>query len=277
LIKMLCTLILPTSGTARLEGYDIIREPEQVRRLVGLVNCEERSFFWRLTGRQNLEFFAALWGLPPGQAHTHIEALLTLVNLSDAADRRFAGYSTGMRQRLSIARGLLGMPPILFMDEPTRSLDPISAQELRTFIKGQLVDTLGRTVVLVTQHLEEAEALCDRIAVMNRGRVIFCGTVTQLRGRIRAEHLYDIQLGNLSFRNLKDLRSVPGVVRFNYAAVNPTRTTLTVMLDGDEGALSRVLSFILNKGGNVLSCQFRELALQEAFVDLIEEDGVRGL
>lgn len=277
LIKMLCTLILPSDGTARLGGHDVIRQAEHVKRLVGLVNCEERSFFWRLSGRQNLEFFAALWHLRPREAGARIEELLALVGLTDCADRRFGGYSTGMRQRLAIARGLLGRPPILFMDEPTRSLDPISAQELRAFIRRQLVDALGRTVVLVTQRLEEAEELCDRIAVMNEGRIIVCGTIAELKSRIRAEHLYEIELGNFPFRSLEDLRSVPGVVRFNYAPANPTSTTLEVALDGDERALSSVLSFILNKGGNVLSCQIRELSLQKVFVDLIEEDSARGL
>lgn len=275
LIKMLCTLILPSDGTARVGGYDVVSEAEQVKRLVGLVNCEERSFFWRLTGRQNLEFFAALYNLRPREAYRRIEELLALVGLTDCADRRFHGYSTGMRQRLAIARGLLSMPPILFMDEPTRSLDPISAQELRAFVRKQLVDALGRTVVLVTQRLEEAEELCDRIAVMNKGRIIVCGTVAELKSRIRAERLYEVELGDLPTRSLEGLRSVPGVVKFTHTSARLASTTLRVALDGDERALSRVLNYVLSNGGNILSCRFCELSLEEAFIDLVQEDIVR--
>jgi len=277
LIKMLCTLILPSGGTARVGGYDVVPEAGQVKGLVGLVNCEERSFFWRLTGRQNLEFFAALYDLRPKEARRRIGDLLALVELAEHADRRFDGYSTGMRQRLAIARGLLSMPPILFMDEPTRSLDPISAQRLRAFIRGQLVDAMGRTVVLVTQRLEEAEELCDRIAVMNRGRIVACGTTAELKNSIRAERLYEVEIGDLPLRSLEGLHSVPGVVSFTHVPTSAAGTMLKVALDGDEHALSGLLSFILDSGGNILSCRLCELSLEETFVDLIEEDAGRGL
>ena len=272
LIKMLCTLILPSEGKARVGGYDVASEGGQVKEIVGLVNCQERSFFWRLTGRQNLEFFAALYNLNPRESRTRIDELLALLGLIPDADRRFDGYSTGMRQRLAIARGLLSMPPVLFLDEPTRGLDPVNAQALRDFIRHRVVDGLGRTVVLVTQRLEEAEELCDRIAVMNKGELVVCGTVAELKRKTQAERLYQLELDNLAVGSLENLGHLPGVVSFTHVPYSASNSMLRVVLNGDEYVLSKVLSLILNKGGNVLSCQSEELSLEEVFMDLIKED-----
>jgi len=131
LIKLLCCLVLPNSGTAKVFGYDILKDEQAVKNLVGLVSAEERSFFWRITARENLRFFASLYRLSGRQSKERINELLNLVGLADEADIRFQNYSTGMRQKLAIARGLLGRPRVLFVGEPTRSLDPVSAQAVR--------------------------------------------------------------------------------------------------------------------------------------------------
>ena len=135
LIKILATLIIPDSGSAGICGYDLADQPQHVRRLIGLVNTSERSFYWRLTGRENLQFYASLYRIPRQQAKKHIDELLNLVDLIEKGDIRFQNYSTGMRQKLAIARGLLSNPRVLFVDEPTRSLDPISANAVRQFLK----------------------------------------------------------------------------------------------------------------------------------------------
>ena len=162
LIKMLCTALLPTSGNASVMGYDVVKQARQVRERIGLVNGEERSFYWRLTGRQNLEFFAALYHVPGALAQRRIDDLVRRVGLSEDADRPFRTYSSGMRQKLGIARGLLGAPQVLFMDEPTRSLDPISAQSMRQLVAEYIIGELECTVILATHSMAEAEELCDR-------------------------------------------------------------------------------------------------------------------
>lgn len=149
LIKLLCTLIVPTSGTARVNGYDLQQE-EAIKASVGLVSGDERSFYWRLSGRRNLEFFASLHRLTAQQRHRRVEDVLGLMELRDVADETFQTCSTGMRQRLSIARGLLNNPEILFLDEPTKSLDPIATRHLHDFIKDRLVGERGVTVFLTT-------------------------------------------------------------------------------------------------------------------------------
>ena len=180
LLKILATLILPTSGLVTVEGYDVAGQADQVKGMIGFGTSEERSFYWRLTGRQNLEFFAAFQGLSADDARSRIQQLREQLGL-EALDRRFGVYSTGMRHRLAIARALLRQPRILLLDEPTRSLDPLAAGELHRLIQKTLVAQMGCTVVLATHNLQEATELCDRIAILHGGRLVGSGTVAELR------------------------------------------------------------------------------------------------
>jgi ABC-2 type transport system ATP-binding protein len=184
LIKILCTLITPTSGWAYVNGHDVVDESSEVRRSIGFVTTDERSFYWRLTGRQNLEFFAALHNFSTQKARDRVNELLATMNLSDKADELFMGYSAGMKQRMAIARGLLNEPSVLFMDEPTRSLDPGAARNLRDLIKNYIVNEQGKTVFLSSHNLEEVEQLCHRIAIFDRGEVKVAGAVDELKAGI---------------------------------------------------------------------------------------------
>jgi ABC-2 type transport system ATP-binding protein len=272
LIKMLCTLILPSEGRALVCGKDVVTEAAAVKPLIGLVDCQERSFFWRLSGRQNLEFFAALYGLRGAEADERMAEVLALVELSDHADRRFMGYSTGMRQKLAVARGLLAMPRVIFMDEPTRSLDPVIAHDLRTFIRETLVEKLGRTVVLVTHRLEEAEELCDRVAIMNHGRIIACGPVAEIKQRIPARQKYHLQVRHLPPKALDGLKATPGVVQLQCTVSNPHGLDLELVLANEKETLPPVIRFIVSHGGDVQRCQAQGLSLEEAFVHLVRGD-----
>ena len=193
LLKILATVVLPTAGRALVGGQDVCRQANRVRALIGLIAGEERSFYWRLTGRQNLEFFAAFQGLDARAAAVRIERLRDELGL-EALDRRFGPYSTGMKHRLAIARSLLHEPQLLLLDEPTRSLDPLAAAHLRRLIRDRLVVAQGRTAVLATHNLQEAEELCDRIAILHRGRLVGCGTMEELRRQSgdRAATLADV-------------------------------------------------------------------------------------
>ncbi len=181
LIKMLCTLILPSEGTAHINGYDLVKDSGKVRRSIGFITSDERSFYWRLTGRQNLKFFASLHNYYSNDAEVRIDELLSLVGLKDRADDEFLSYSAGMKQRMAIARGLLNDPAVLFMDEPTKALDPGAAQNLRGFIKEHIIGDEGKTVFLSTHNLPEAEELCDRIAIIDEGRIKVIGTLEGLK------------------------------------------------------------------------------------------------
>ncbi len=184
LIKMLCTLILPSVGTARVNGYDIAKDSGKVKESIGFVTSDERSFYWRLTGRHNLRFFASLHNYYSDCAEERIDELLSLVGMKERGDDRFLSYSAGMKQRMAIARGLLNDPAVLFMDEPTRALDPGAAQNVRKFVKEHITGDEGKTVFLSTHHLPEAEELCDRIAIINEGRIVAVGTLDELKSTL---------------------------------------------------------------------------------------------
>jgi len=273
LVKMLCTLILPSAGEARVHGWDVVSEAEAVKRIVGLVDCQERSFFWRLSGWQNLKFFAALYGLYGARAEARIRDLLDLVGLSDQADRRFMTYSTGMRQRLAVARGLIAGPRVVFMDEPTRSLDPVVARDLRAFIRNVLVDELGRTVVLVTHRLEEAEELCDRVAIMNKGRIIACGPVDEIKRRIPARCKYALRARGIPPQAADEIARLPGVLSVVRMSDEPGVFEAELILSDEREVLPGLLRHVVQAGGEVERCRSQGLSLEEAFVHLVKDDG----
>lgn len=184
LIKILCTLILPTEGVAYVNGYDVVKDGREARSSIGFITTDERSFYWRLSGRENLQFFATLHNLPPSLIKSRVEELLDVVRLKNRADEPFLNYSAGMKQRMAIARGLLNDPKVLFMDEPTRSLDPGAAKNLRDFIKEHIVTERGKTVLISTHQLDEAEQLCDSIAILDEGRIKVKGSPAELKEAI---------------------------------------------------------------------------------------------
>ena len=197
LIKVLATLVLPDGGRARVCGFDVDREPARVKAAIGLAVGDERSFYWRLTGRQNLLFFAALNDMPPSSARARVEGILDLVGLAGVADMRFNTYSTGMRQMLAFARALLTDARVLLVDEPTRSLDPGSARRIRRFIREDLVGLQGRTVLWATHNLAEAGEVSDDLSIIDRGRVRAAGRTVELTdgGRRPLQDVYDAAVG----------------------------------------------------------------------------------
>jgi ABC-2 type transport system ATP-binding protein len=192
--RMLATLLEPTQGTARVLGLDVVRDAREVRRRMGAVLSDGRSLYWKLTARENLEYFAALYHVPPGESRARISAALETVHLDDRADDYVERFSTGMRQRLVLARALLPDPELLLLDEPTVGLDPQSARDLR-----ERVSTLrdqGRTVVLTTHYMEEADQLCDRIAIIDHGAIAALDTPAALKRTIGATETVRLELAS---------------------------------------------------------------------------------
>ena len=171
LLRILATTVLPDGGTATVTGFDVVRHPRQVRQSLGIALGDERSWYWRLSGRKNLEFFAMLYGYSRRQAAARAAELLDQLDLTQAADRRFDSYSTGMRMRLSLGRALLPDPPVLLLDEPTRSLDPVAAASFRERV-ASLARDRAKSILLTTHDLHEAAGLAHRIAVLVRGRIV---------------------------------------------------------------------------------------------------------
>jgi len=209
LIKLLCTLLLPSAGTVRVNGYDAVRDADAVRRSIGYVVADERSFHWRLTGRQNLRFFATLNNLVGKDRERRIDEVVALVGLEPEIDRPFLHYSTGTRQKLAIARGLLTAPPILLLDEPTRSLDLPSALAMRRFVRTMLADR-GRTVLIATHNMEEASELCSRIAMIDGGRLRAWGTPSEITATGTGGRLL-LEIEGRTEEALRRLRCLPSV------------------------------------------------------------------
>ena len=194
LTKMLCTLIVPSSGRGLVVGHELA-DTLAIRAAVGLVVSDERSFFWRLSARRNLSFFAAMHGLHGRSAADRVDEVLADVDLLDVAERRFSNFSSGMRQRLAIARSLLHRPQLLFLDEPSRSLDPTATSRLHELLL-RLMAGQGLTIFLITHDLAEAEKLCDRVALVHHGRIQTIGRPADLRRELRPQRLYTVQVGD---------------------------------------------------------------------------------
>jgi ABC-2 type transport system ATP-binding protein len=191
-LKMLSTLLEPTSGTARILGRDVVREAREVRRRMGAVLSDGRSLYWKLTARENLQYFAALYHVEPSLQKERIASALSAVHLDDRADDYVERYSTGMRQRLLLARALIPDPELLLLDEPTVGLDPQSARDLRDRVRE--MRTQGRTVLFTTHYMEEADQLCDRIAIIDHGHIVALDTPAALKRTIAATEVVRLEV-----------------------------------------------------------------------------------
>ncbi len=267
LIKILCNLVLPTEGRAFVNGYDVAREGKKVRREIGYVVSEERSFYWRLTGRQNLIFFTKLNNIFGAEAKRRIDRILALMDFEKEADKRFKDYSTGIRQRLAIARALIINPEILFMDEPTKSLDPSAARHLKDFIRETIVGEMRKTVLFATHNLHEASELADRIVIIDKAHVKARGTIEEIRRDLKKGYTYRIRLEAGGDNILDGIRSLGGVLHAAYRrdTPGPDGMELEVELRDRDGLISEIVERIVRSGGRVLECVLEELSLDEIF------------
>ena len=254
LAKLIATLVQPTAGAINVRGFDSVRNEQQVRAQVGLASAEERSFYWRLTIAQNLLFFARLYGMSDRAASTRIDELLARLELAPVARRRFGELSTGNKQRVAVARALLNSPPILLLDEPTRSLDPIAAARMRALINDLACDAARPVTVLLTSHnLIEVEELCARVAVISRGRLRALDAPKALRAlfrqtervRLVVRDLFPGQLEHTDFHGTAALE----INQEDDALV------LTFSREPEDDRLDAVLRAVLSQGGRVIHCE----------------------
>jgi ABC-2 type transport system ATP-binding protein len=271
LLKILSTILTPSSGQARVFGLDIATQDYLVRDLVALVTAEDRSFYWRLTARENLSFFATLYGLDSVTAARKINDLFKLFELTKAADRRVGEFSTGMKQKLAIARGLLSSPRLLFLDEPTRGMDPASAHALLSMVQSRLIDYFDNTVILTTHIMREVETLCQRVGVLRYGKLAYSGGPQELKKSLRPHDRYLLRLANLNDKTCAALAALPGVERCIRAEEN-SEQDLDVTLERDAHALDRVLNAVREQHAVVLDCVKLEQSLEETFRSLFAEE-----
>ncbi|MEW6716779.1 MAG: ABC transporter ATP-binding protein/permease [Chloroflexota bacterium] len=264
LIKLLCTLITPCSGTAHIKGYDL-NQQQFIKSVVGLSTGDERSFYWRLTGSQNLDFFSTMFGLFGEEKDKRIAWALEQVGLTEAAHKPVQVYSNGMRKRLGIARALLNNPSLLYLDEPTNDLDPIATERLHTLIRSQLVEKEGITVFLTTHRLTEAEKLCNRIAIMHQGEILACGSLDELRQQSGLSEDIFLCVGGLT-KAMHNTLSKRFSLQTHKQDDDETRITLP-----DEQTASLALSHINQLGAKIISYQRRPVTLETIFKQLVEK------
>jgi ABC-2 type transport system ATP-binding protein len=270
-IKMLITLLLPTSGTARVLGLDVVKDAREVRKRIGYVFGGDRGLYERLPAVDNLRYFAELYGVPPRQQKPRIEELLELVGLSGREKERVEGYSRGMRQRLHIARGLLHDPPVLFLDEPTIGVDPVGARELRQTI-ASLVDA-GKTVLLTTHYMFEADQLCDRIAVIAKGRIVAEGTPRELKAQVADGSVIEVEVYGVAEDSVERVRTLTGV---RAVTVEEREQAQLVIVQTEPG--TELTHAVLGRldGAEVGRVTAREPTLEDAYVALVSDSPAAG-
>ena len=265
-IKMLITLLIPTSGTARVLGHDVVEDARWVRERIGYVFGGDRGLYERLSAFDNLRYFAELYAVPARKQRARIDELLELVGLRGRERERVEGYSRGMRQRLHIARGLLHDPPVVFLDEPTIGVDPVGARELRAMIAS--LTASGKSVLLTTHYMFEADALCDRIAVIAKGRILAEGTPRQLKDGVADGHVVEIETFGVPDGAVERLRAVRGV----RAVTIEERDQAQVLVVQSEPELELTQTLLGMLDGVTLGrVASREPTLEDAYVALVTE------
>ncbi len=270
LVKILCTLLPPDKGIATVNGFDVARQQMKVKQSIGtLFSVGERGFFWRLTGYSNLEFFAAINNVPRSGRQKRIMEVMELVGLTEKAFVPFQKYSGGMKRKLALARALLADPPILLLDEPTTGLDVTSSRAIRDFIKNDLGKKHGKTVLYTTHYIEEVAQMCDRVAIMNRGKITALDTPEALKGMVKNGEVADITVKGMSQEQIEVLRGLAGVssvaAEVQEGAVGQMRLRLRMEA---VDTLPAVLDWFFRQNIKLVAFRQEEPTLEDAFIEL---------
>ncbi|MFL5613862.1 MAG: ABC transporter ATP-binding protein [Gemmatimonadaceae bacterium] len=263
IFKMLSTMVLPDDGTASVCGNDIWLEPGRVRAALAAVSSDERSLNWRLSARENLRLFAVLHRVEARAVEQRVTSLLEQVGLAMTGTKMVGSFSSGMRQRLLIARALLSQPSVLLLDEPTRALDPISAQEFRVFLRKELIERQRATILLATHNAEEALGFCDRVIVLDRGRVLAVGTAAELKARF-AEERYRLVVRDPQHPCF-DWLETTGLLRRLSASVDVSGgwSQVDCAIAADPADTARVVRLLLDNGVDVARLERVEPSLAD--------------
>lgn len=266
-IKMLITLLLPSFGSASVLGFDVVKDAREVRKRVGYAFGGDRGLYERLSAWDNLRYFAELYAVPGREQRARIEELLEMVGLKGREKERVEGYSRGMRQRLHIARALLHKPPVLFLDEPSIGIDPVGAQELRATVARLVAE--GTTVLLTTHYMFEADALCDRIAVIAHGEMVASGTPDDLKARVSGGHVIEVEVFEDSRLRLEALRAIPGVTAVSLEDQGQAQLIVVRANAGVE-----VLPLVMRELSEVRlgRVSTREPTLEDAYIEIVSAE-----
>ena len=267
-IKTICTLIQPTSGEVYVNSHSVTKEAQKARQDLGVMLTGDRTLYWKLTGRENLEYFAALYHMDRKQASERIQQLLKLLGLQERQDTLVENYSTGMRIRLSFSKAILHSPPVILLDEPTMSLDPQSARLIREIIRelrGQ-----GHTILLTTHYMEEADQLSDRVAVIDQGKIIALAPPGELKESIAKSEVIEVEAQNISQDTVDKLRNLTGVseVVSSIEEASSLKGVIKIHSSHGKNVIPKVLEVLVNSGVEVSNVKIATPTLEDVFISL---------
>jgi ABC-2 type transport system ATP-binding protein len=262
LIKILTTLLLPTSGQAWVNGLDVTKEENQVRASIGCMLMGERGLYWKLTGRENLEYFGALYHFSLAERRRRADEIINLLHLEEMADRTVETYSSGQKMFLAFGKALINDAPLLVLDEPTNTLDVPSASELRAIVRG--LNNRGKTVIYTTHIMTEAETLCDRVAIIDHGQLLALGSVVELKASLQREKVTHIE-GVISSKAEAAVRALPFVLHATRAAKDGANL-LTVVSTGGREDLPKLIEVLTHSGALIQKLAPEEPTLEDVFI-----------
>jgi ABC-2 type transport system ATP-binding protein len=266
LIKVLTTLLAPTSGSAWVDGLNVISDAHAIRGRINMVSGGESSGYGVLTVRENLWLFAQIYGVSTREAMRRIDAMLAVVGMSDRAETKVSHLSTGMRQKMNFCRGFITDPKVLFLDEPTVGLDVTAARAIRQHIRAWLGEKAGRTLLLTTHYMMEADELCDRVAIIDGGKVRACDTPAALKKQVQRYPIFQLAL-TPGANGWQEIGGLPGVHQCT-STEGPTSVELKVALE-EEAAVAAVVQKVVTGGARILSLKKVEPTLEDVFVELV--------
>jgi ABC-2 type transport system ATP-binding protein len=262
LIKILTTLLLPTGGEAWVNGYHVERQPNQVRQSVGCMLMGDRGLYWKLTGRENLEYFGALYHLSSSRRKQRAQEIISLLKLEEFADRTVETYSSGQKMSLAFGKALINDAPLLVLDEPTNTLDVPSASELRAIVRQ--LNRQGKTIIYTTHIMVEAETLCDRVAIIDRGQLLALGTVPDLKASLQRDQVTHFT-GVISSAAESAVKALPEVIQVSRSVENGA-TTLTVVTRANGSNLRRLLEALSENTAVLQKIISQEPTLEDVFI-----------
>lgn len=263
-VKMLATLLIPTKGTATILGHDVVKDASEVRKHIGFIFGGERGLYWRLSGIDNLRYFASLYGVEPEVSKKRIRFLLEMVGLEGRGNERVEGYSRGMKQRLHVARTLLHDPEILFLDEPTIGLDPVGARDFRQVIRN--LQSEKKTILLTTHYMFEADSLCQRVAVIDKGVIVALDSPSELKKHVADLSVIEIETFGTSKEVVERVRTLAFVDALQVQEQDQRQMLLIQTARGAE-AVSDVMNSL--NGTRVGRVIVREPTLEDAYIRLV--------
>jgi ABC-2 type transport system ATP-binding protein len=267
LIKILTTLLAPSSGAACVAGYDVARYPQLVRPHINMVSGGESSGYGLLTVRENLWMFAQFYGISSAEAGRRIAHLMDVVKMTDRLHTKSSQLSTGLRQKMNIARGFLTDPKVLFLDEPTLGLDVEASRDARAFVRRWVDEDATRTVLLTTHYMAEAEELCDRVAIINAGRVLACDTPAALKRRLQRDAIFHLETTPLTDADVSAFAALGGVRNVVHRHKDGG-ASVELRLE-EERSLVRAIGVLESRGIHLTNLTKREPTLEDVFVDLV--------